>query len=95
LRHFVVLYFLCSSERADVAQPVERILGKDEVTSSILVISFGKSFRNEGFSLFYGIDDRGLYLREYPPEDSSSVSGEAMCFPMLFNANVLLISFVS
>ena len=37
-----------ANERADVAQSVERILGKDEVTSSNLVISFichAKPFR--------------------------------------------------
>ena len=36
-------------QRADVAQSVERILGKDEVTSSNLVISSSKTCRNAGF----------------------------------------------
>ena len=36
-------------QRADVAQSVERILGKDEVTSSNLVISSTKTCRNAGF----------------------------------------------
>ena len=34
--------YLRSTKKADVAQLVERVLGKDEVTSSILVI--GSSF---------------------------------------------------
>ncbi len=40
---------VAQKQRADVAQSVERILGKDEVASSNLAISSTESFRNEGF----------------------------------------------
>ena len=42
-------------QHADVAQSVERILGKDEVTSSNLVISSSKACRNAGFFVYFGL----------------------------------------
>ena len=39
---------------ADVAQQVERILGKDEVTGSNPVISSSKPVRNDWFFVFLG-----------------------------------------
>ena len=41
-------------QHADVAQSVERILGKDEVTSSNLVISSTKACRDAGFFVGLG-----------------------------------------
>ena len=41
------------SGHADIAQQVERILGKDEVASSNLAISSRKSFIFEGFFFIY------------------------------------------
>ena len=47
-------YINVAARNADVAQSVERILGKDEVTSSNLVISSTNLTRNrEVFSCFY------------------------------------------
>ena len=38
--------FVVARQRADIAQSVERILGKDEVSSSILLSSTGYKKRN-------------------------------------------------
>ena len=50
------MIILAFKKRADVAQSVERILGKDEVTSSNLVISSIRTCRNAGsFLLFQAV----------------------------------------
>ncbi len=44
---------------ADMAQMVERVLGKDEVTGSIPVISSNKTLQMQCF-LFFNVGDLGL-----------------------------------
>ena len=44
---------LSSKRLAAIAQPVERILGKDEVASSNLASSSKKRLKPFGFGLFY------------------------------------------
>ena len=54
----------CARQKAcaDVAQSVERILGKDEVTSSNLVISSMKTCRNAGFFVRFGGENAGFLM---------------------------------
>ena len=55
--------------KADVAQLAERVLGKDEVTSSILVI--GSSLRREQRTWTQRIDDNASEDRETWPKKNS------------------------
>ena len=73
--------------RADVAQSVERILGKDEVASSNLAISLRMPAEMQAFSLLFGHKMQDLRFIPaffhflYPPEPKFGIiSGKISVF---------------
>ena len=49
------MYYIQAVENAAIAQPVERILGKDEVASSNLASSSKKEPRPSGLGSFFAV----------------------------------------